>query len=121
MELTETTLMSESATIANNIARIHSLGVQIAIDDFGTGYSSLSYRGKLPAQTLKVDRSFVSLVDEDRVAQAIVKAMIDMARALDLDVIAEGVERESQAQVLRGLGCLSAQGYYFGRPGPPSP
>jgi diguanylate cyclase (GGDEF)-like protein len=121
MELTETTLMSDSITIANNIARIHSLGVQIAIDDFGTGYSSLSYLRKLPAQTLKIDRSFVSVVDEDQVAQTIVKAMIDMARALNLEVIAEGVERESQAQVLRGLGCAAAQGYHFGRPGPPGP
>jgi diguanylate cyclase len=118
MELTETTLMSDSATITNNIARIHSFGVQIAIDDFGTGYSSLSYLRKLPAQTLKIDRSFVSVVDSDRVTQAIVKAMIDMARALNLDVVAEGVERESQAEVLRGLGCVAAQGYYFGRPAP---
>jgi len=121
MELTETTLMSDSATISKNIARIHSLGVQIAIDDFGTGYSSLSYLRKLPAHTLKIDRSFVSVVDEDRVTQAIVRAMIDMARALDLEVVAEGVERESQADLLRDLGCVSAQGYLFGRPGPSSP
>jgi diguanylate cyclase (GGDEF)-like protein len=121
MELTETTLMSDSATISKNIARIHSLGVQIAIDDFGTGYSSLSYLRKLPAQTLKIDRSFVSVVDEDRVTQAIVRAMIDMARALDLEVVAEGVERESQADLLRDLGCISAQGYLFGRPAPSNP
>jgi EAL domain-containing protein (putative c-di-GMP-specific phosphodiesterase class I) len=119
MELTETTLMSDSATIANNIARINSLGVQIAIDDFGTGYSSPSYLRKLPAQAVKIDRSFVSIVDEDPVTQAIVKAMIDMARALKLDVVAEGVEREGQARLLADLGCIAAQGYYFGRPAPP--
>ena len=119
MELTETTLMSDSSTIVNNITRIHALGVQLAIDDFGTGYSSLSYLRRLPARTVKIDRSFVSIMDSDAAARAIVKAVVDMAHALDLDIVAEGVEREAQAELLLSLGCDAAQGYLFARPQPP--
>jgi EAL domain-containing protein (putative c-di-GMP-specific phosphodiesterase class I) len=72
------------------------------------------------SQTLQIDRSFVSVVDEDRVTQAIARAMIDMARAPDLEVVAEGVVRERQADLLRDLGCVSAQGYLFGRPRHPT-
>jgi len=118
MELTETTLMSDQASIAVNLGRIHALGVQLAIDDFGTGYSSLSYLRRLPARTLKVDRSFVSALDEDASVAAIISAIVNMGHALGLSVVAEGVEHTSQAEQLQLLGCDAAQGYLFARPRP---
>jgi EAL domain-containing protein (putative c-di-GMP-specific phosphodiesterase class I) len=110
--------MSDQASIAANLGRIHALGVQLAIDDFGTGYSSLSYLRRLPARTLKVDRSFVSALDEDDSVAAIISAIVNMGHALGLTVIAEGVEHAGQAERLQLLGCDAAQGYLFARPRP---
>src|SRR5674536_275720 len=93
VELTETVLMSENAAIPRNLARIQALGVQLAIDDFGTGYSSLSYLRQLPASILKIDQSFVTAIEADDAATAIVGAVVTMAHALNLSVIAEGVAR----------------------------
>jgi EAL domain-containing protein (putative c-di-GMP-specific phosphodiesterase class I) len=90
----------------------------LAIDDFGTGYSSLSYLRKIPAQTLKIDRSIVSVLDHDGSAAAIVGAIIHMGHALGLKIVAEGVERSRQADLLRALGCDAAQGYLFAKPQP---
>jgi diguanylate cyclase (GGDEF)-like protein len=118
VELTETTLMSGNCAVSANLARIQGLGVRVAIDDFGTGYSSLSYLRDLPATILKIDQSFVSVLDNDPTAAAIVGAIITMGHALDLTVVAEGVERPGQAAVLRSLGCDLAQGYLFARPQP---
>ena len=118
VELTETTLMSRSPAGVATLDRLRSLGVQVAIDDFGTGYSSLSSLRELPASTLKIDRSFIATVDGDATAAAIVGAIITMARALRLTVVAEGVERPAQAELLRSLGCHHAQGYLFGAPAP---
>ena len=118
MELTETTLMSDQASIAANLGRIHALGVQLAIDDFGTGYSSLSYLRRLPARTLKVDRSFVTALDEDDSVAAIISAIVNMGHALGLTVVAEGVEHAGQADRLYLLGCDAAQGYLFAQPRP---
>jgi len=117
-ELTERTLMSESPAIAGNLRRLRALGARIAIDDFGTGYSSLSYLGRLPVSLVKIDQSFIQSIDTDESAAAIVGAIVTMSHALDLGVIAEGVERPAQAQRLRDLGCDSAQGYLFARPMP---
>ena len=115
LELTETTVMSGSPAIAANLDRLQSLGVQIAIDDFGTGYSSLSSLRHLPATILKIDQSFISMLDQDESAAAIVGAIVTMGHALRLTVIAEGVERSGQAELLRALGCDGAQGYLFAR------
>ena len=93
-------------------------GFGVAIDDFGTGYSSLSYLTRFPVAALKIDRSFVADVLSDRADAAIVRTIIDMAHTLGFIVIAEGVETEAQAVLLRGLGCEQAQGYYFARPMP---
>jgi diguanylate cyclase (GGDEF)-like protein len=118
LELTETTIMSGNAAIAANLACLRALGVRLAIDDFGTGYSSLSYLRQLPAQILKLDRTFVSELDSDEAAAAIVGAIVTMGHALGLKIIAEGVERPAQAEKLRQLGCDAAQGHLFAHPQP---
>jgi diguanylate cyclase (GGDEF)-like protein/PAS domain S-box-containing protein len=118
IELTETTLMSDDLAVAANLARIESLGVRLAIDDFGTGYSSLSYLRRLPTQTIKIDRSFITPIGDDDAAAAIVGAIITMAHAVGQRVVAEGVETAGQAARLKLLGCDSAQGYLYARPQP---
>jgi diguanylate cyclase (GGDEF)-like protein len=118
LELTETSIMSGNASIATNLGWLQALGVQLAIDDFGTGYSSLSYLRQLPAQILKVDQTFVSALDEDDAAAAIVGAIVTMGHALGLKIVAEGVEQPGQAEKLRRLGCDAAQGYLFAHPQP---
>lgn len=92
------------------------IGVYLAIDDFGTGYSSLSYLRQLPARQLKIDHSFVGDVEESSDARAIVSAVIQLAHALGLRVVAEGVETAGQCDILLGLGCDELQGFYFAKP-----
>ncbi|GAA4705241.1 putative bifunctional diguanylate cyclase/phosphodiesterase [Phytohabitans rumicis] len=118
MEITESTLVSDDATVAANLARLHALGIQLAIDDFGTGYSSFASLRQLPAQTLKIDRSFISRLGDDDATTAIVGAIINMGHALGLGIVAEGVERAVQAQLLHALGCDAAQGHLFAHPQP---
>jgi EAL domain-containing protein (putative c-di-GMP-specific phosphodiesterase class I) len=95
------------------LRRLKSLGVHIAIDDFGTGYSSLSYLLRLPADTLKIDRSFVSGTGDAGRNVTIVRTVIGLADSMGLDVVAEGVETEEQLALLADLGCPLAQGYLF--------
>ena len=99
---------------------LKALSVRLGLDDFGTGYSSLGYLRRFPLDVLKLDRSFVSELGADAAADSIIAAVIDMARALGMEVIAEGVETEAQLSILRRLGCHLAQGYYFARPLPPA-
>ena len=98
------------------LQKIRSLGISISIDDFGTGYSSLSYLKKLPVTKLKIDKSFVDEVPKDKDDVAIVKAIISLAKNLNLDIIAEGVETKEQVEFLVQEGCYDIQGYYFSKP-----
>ncbi|QIN80401.1 EAL domain-containing protein [Rubrobacter marinus] len=116
LEITESVLMEDVPQNISTLARLKALGVHVEIDDFGTGYSSLAYLKRFPVDGLKMDKSFVEKLDSDEESAAIVEAMIMLARALDLEVIAEGVETPAQLARLRSLGCDVAQGYHFGRP-----
>jgi len=115
LELTESVTANPAAAIGMMDA-LHALGVRLSLDDFGTGYSSLSYLKRFPLHTLKIDQSFVRDIDTDPDDRAIVQAIIQMARALNLQTIAEGVETEAQHVFLRGEGCDMVQGYRFCRP-----
>jgi diguanylate cyclase (GGDEF)-like protein len=117
LEIVESALVDETGPHLSNINGLRALGVHLAVDDFGTGYSSLSYLKSLPVSTVKIDRSFVGVLDSgDPTSRAIVDAIVGMARALDLEVIAEGVESVGQLEVLRGLGVELGQGYLWSRP-----
>ena len=104
---------------AQALERIQALGVRISIDDFGMGYSSLSYLKRLPADALKIDKSFVRGFGEDAEDTAIVRMVIDVAHTLGLRVVAEGVETWAQAALLAETGCDMAQGFHFSEPLPP--
>ena len=119
LEITETGLMKDLQGVVPSLNRLNQLGIEISIDDFGTGYSSLAYLTSLPISELKIDRSFVRDLGETPQSSAVVSAIIALARALDLRVIAEGVETIEQMNVLYSLGCHICQGYLFARPMPP--
>jgi len=118
MEITETTLLSGRGATKDNLSRLRELGVKLSIDDFGTGHSSLSQLQQTDVDVLKIDQSFVSGMDEDPSSAAIVSAIITLGHALGLILVAEGVERPSQAALLREQGCDTAQGWLFDRPLP---
>jgi diguanylate cyclase (GGDEF)-like protein/PAS domain S-box-containing protein len=111
LELTETTLMDAPEVALTTFSTLRELGVEFAIDDFGTGYSSLVYLKRFPVSTIKIDRTFVSDVGTDSESRAIVESIIGLGQALQLDVVAEGIETEEQLAVIRGLGCERAQGF----------
>ena len=120
IELTETALLSDDPVTAGNISALKRLGFTFALDDFGTGYSSLSVLQRFSVDKIKIDRSFVSCLDDGGESEALVDAMIKLAKALDLKVIAEGVETELQRSHLAACGCTDFQGYLTGRPMPAS-
>lgn len=115
-ELTESVLADDAQKTLDCMTRLAAMGFQFHIDDFGTGYSSLSRLSRLPVTTLKIDRSFIEGTPHKREACAVVKGIITLARALNLTVVAEGVETEEQADFLHEAGCEEAQGYHFGCP-----
>jgi diguanylate cyclase (GGDEF)-like protein len=119
LELTESQMMYDTGRAARTLGRLHDLGVQLSIDDFGTGYSSLAYLHRFPVDELKIDRIFVQGLTDRPDERSLVTAMVAMATALGLHIVAEGVETAEQAELVRALGCHSAQGYFFSRPGPP--
>ena len=113
LEVTESMVMENTDAAIALLRRLKALGVHIAIDDFGTGYSSLSYLLRLPADTLKIDRSFVSGSGDAGRNVSIVRTVVSLASSLGLDVVAEGVETEEQRRLLQDLGCPLAQGFLF--------
>jgi diguanylate cyclase (GGDEF)-like protein len=116
LELTEGALIDETETAAAALRDLKGLGIRLVLDDFGTGYSSLASLQRLPFDSIKLDRTFVSRLGDDRVDHAIVTAVVALAQTLDLTVIAEGVETEEQLAIVKALGCHHAQGFYFSRP-----
>src|SRR5438094_856510 len=116
LEITESVLMEDIQANIEKLNAARKLGIALAIDDFGTGYSSLAYLAKLPVQALKIDRSFIKSMHEGPDAMTLVSTMISLAHSLRLKVIAEGVETEDQAKILRLLRCDEMQGYLISRP-----
>ena len=108
--------MSNPGRTAQIIRELSEFGVQLSIDDFGTGHSSLSYLTTLSAHELKIDRSFIGAMETEASAETVVRAILDLARALGLSVVAEGVETATAAERLRRMGCPIGQGYFYSRP-----
>ncbi len=118
LELTESVLLEDVDRHMRTLLELRALGVRLAIDDFGTGFSSLTYLKRFPVDVVKIDRSFVAGLGTDASDTAIVRSVIDLAHALSLQVVAEGVERPEQLDALRSLGCDVAQGFLFSPPRP---
>ncbi len=118
LEITEGVLMKELHVAREHLKQLQGLGVSVAIDDFGTGYSSLAYLSQFEVDSLKIDRSFLNKVTTNPVDQAIVSSVIELARNLKLEVVAEGVETEAQLEQVFSQGCYIIQGYYFAKPMP---
>ncbi|NEV64579.1 EAL domain-containing protein [Thiorhodococcus minor] len=119
LEITENSLLEGTRDIIKTLERLKALGLRLAIDDFGTGYSSLRYLQSYPVDRLKTDQSFVRRVTDTQKEAAIVDTILTIARHLELEAIAEGVETEAQLAYLRGRRCPQAQGFYFSQPLPP--
>jgi EAL domain-containing protein (putative c-di-GMP-specific phosphodiesterase class I) len=120
LEITESAIMENAETAISMLKQLRALGVQLSIDDFGTGYSSLSYLHRFPIDMLKVDRSFVSSMEDGSENGEIVRTIIALAKTLELNVVAEGIETIHQLHQLRILVCEYGQGYLFSRPVPAS-
>jgi diguanylate cyclase (GGDEF)-like protein len=116
LEITESVLLADEAQTYETLNAVRGLGFSIALDDFGTGYSSLSYLRRFPVDKIKIDQSFVSHLGKRPESSAIIKAILDLAEALELKVIAEGVETKAQADRLIELGCALHQGYFYSEP-----
>jgi diguanylate cyclase (GGDEF)-like protein len=120
LEITESGLVSETENALTNLNAIAALGLRLSVDDFGTGYATLKQLQKLPVHELKVDRSFVSGMNQNRGNQTIVRSTIDLGKRLGLRVIAEGVETVAELRALAAMGCDEIQGYYLAKPMPPA-
>lgn len=120
LEITESVLIEDRHAVLNILRELRTLGVRIALDDFGTGYSSLAYLRNFPIDKLKIDGAFVRRISESSQAHAILRTIIELGRALQLDVTAECIETSEQFSALRALGCAGAQGYWIARPIPAS-
>ncbi|MDN3591574.1 bifunctional diguanylate cyclase/phosphodiesterase [Methylobacterium adhaesivum] len=120
LELTETALVEDGHQIAHTLNALRQLGIRIAMDDFGTGYSSFAHLRDLPLDRIKIDRSFVAAALSDKNSLAVVKAVIQMGRDMNIPTLAEGVENADQLDLLRKIGCDAVQGYLIGRPALPA-
>ncbi|MFW5969758.1 MAG: EAL domain-containing protein, partial [Halofilum sp. (in: g-proteobacteria)] len=118
LELTESQFMTDPEPVVATCRALKAMGCAIYIDDFGTGYSALNYLTHLPLDGLKIDRSFVVQAESDRGVRAIIRAVVTLARDLELDIVGEGVETERQLELVRELGCHKVQGFWCGRPEP---
>ena len=116
LEITESVIMENAESAIAMLSRLKELGARVAIDDFGTGYSSLGYLLRFPADTIKIDRSFISALARGKRNQQLVEAIVSLSRGLGMDVVAEGVETEEQRAQLISLGCRYGQGFLFSRP-----
>jgi diguanylate cyclase len=116
LELTESLLIDDTERLTNTLAQLRAMGLHFSIDDFGTGYSNLGYLKKFEVEFLKIDQSFVRRMEQNPEDLVIVKAIVQLAQSLGLETIAEGVETESAADMLRDMGCTMAQGYLWSRP-----
>ena len=119
VEITESVLMEDADATISRLHALKELGVRIAIDDFGTGYSSLTYIQRFPVDALKIDQSFVARLGLAHEDDALVRNMIQLGRAIGIEVIAEGIETEGQLLRLQAEHCDTGQGYYLARPGTP--
>lgn len=118
LEITESALIQDADTVLENLTMIREAGFNLAIDDFGTGYSSLSYLEKYPFTHLKIDKSFIDHIPGNNQKTHLLNAIMDISRAFNMKVIAEGIESRAQLDYLKKIGCHLGQGYYFGRPEP---
>jgi diguanylate cyclase (GGDEF)-like protein/PAS domain S-box-containing protein len=118
LEVTETVFLQDTAVSAGILGDLSAMGIKVIIDDFGVGFSSMNYLQRLPVNTLKIDRSFVTLAPHNNRNGAIVKAIVAMAKSLELGIIAEGVETAEEEAFLKQIGCHEMQGFWFGRPVP---
>jgi EAL domain-containing protein (putative c-di-GMP-specific phosphodiesterase class I) len=114
-EITESVLLHDSESNLETLMRLKNLGIKIALDDFGTGYSSLNYLRSFPFDKIKIDRCFVDEIDVRADCRAIVRSVIELSSSLGMEVTAEGVERQEQADVLKANGCNEVQGYLFSK------
>jgi len=118
LEVTESAMMHNEEQVIAILRQFKQVGIAVSLDDFGTGYSSLSYLHSLPIDCLKIDRSFIKGITTNENSRAIVEMILTMARQLGLRIIAEGIEHEEQAELLRELQCFTAQGFYYSKPVP---
>jgi EAL domain-containing protein (putative c-di-GMP-specific phosphodiesterase class I) len=119
VEVTESATLADPERAVRVLSALRAIGVAVSIDDFGTGNASIEYLARLPATEIKIDKSFVTDICEDDRAEAIVRSTIDLARHLELSVVAEGIETEAVVDRLAALGCDTGQGYVISRPLPP--
>jgi EAL domain-containing protein (putative c-di-GMP-specific phosphodiesterase class I) len=116
LEITESSAMHDPPATIDTLGKLRALGVRLALDDFGTGYSSLSHLREFPIDMLKIAKPFVDRIERDGADGTFVDAILRLAAALGLEVVAEGIERQEQAEALRSLGCALGQGYYYAPP-----
>jgi EAL domain-containing protein (putative c-di-GMP-specific phosphodiesterase class I) len=116
LEVTETTLMRDPEATARRLRQLKALGVRIAIDDFGTGYSSLSYLRQFPADAVKIDRSFISGIAASKQSASLIRTLVQLGQALEIETLAEGIEDQAQLETLQRERCDHGQGFLFARP-----
>jgi EAL domain-containing protein (putative c-di-GMP-specific phosphodiesterase class I) len=116
IEITETTLMRNVGETARRLAAIKELGVRIAIDDFGTGYSSLAHLQRFPVDALKIDRSFIAGLRQNKEGEALIHTLVQLGKALSIETFAEGIEQQQELSFLKAEQCDSGQGFLFARP-----
>jgi len=120
LEITESVLVQNIQQVVSKLKHLGRYGIRFAIDDFGMGYSSLSYLQELPLNNLKIDRSFLNAIQSNEDSSSIISAIVSMAREMDMDIVAEGVENEIQLNYIRNIGCPVVQGFFFAKPMPAS-